>query len=190
MRGFSLIEMMIVLSVLLIVTGIGFMSLQPVLKQTRATNAYNSVLGTLRRAHDEAVAERRVYLVTFDDSVIPHKITVTQNDNAGKQLVQTVLPTDITFHVEGTMPAPAPDGFGTGGKAIDFDQGVGAGGTKTIYFYPDSSAHDASVNGSVNSGVVYFGRAGDLTSMRAITVWGTTGRIRGWRVYGNKWSQQ
>ena len=48
MRGFSLIEMMIVVSIILITSSIFFMSIQPALKQARLTNAYNSVLMTMR----------------------------------------------------------------------------------------------------------------------------------------------
>jgi len=45
---------------------------------------------------------------------------------------------------------------------------------------PDGSAHD--VNGNLNSGIVYVARNGDLYSSRAITLYGATGRIRGWRL--------
>src|SRR5258708_14258777 len=76
--GFSLIETMIVLAVMLIASGIFFMSLQPALKDTRVTNAYNTTLMTLRRAREAAIAERRTYLITFDNTVTPNAITMTQ----------------------------------------------------------------------------------------------------------------
>jgi hypothetical protein len=62
-----------------------------------------------------------------------------------------------------------------------------------IYFQPDGSAQDA--NSNINNGVVYIARPGDLASSRAITLWGATGRLRGWRLYitgtGTKaWRQQ
>ena len=44
--GFSLIETMIVLAMMMIASGIFFMSLQPALKDTRVTNAYNTTLMT------------------------------------------------------------------------------------------------------------------------------------------------
>jgi hypothetical protein len=85
-----------------------------------------------------------------------------------------------------------PDGFGAGTVAIDFDQGMGLGSQDYVMFMPDGSSQD--LLGNWNSGVLYMGRAGDLYSSRAITVFGATGRIRGWRLYlqagVNTWVQQ
>jgi prepilin-type N-terminal cleavage/methylation domain-containing protein len=187
-RGFSLIELMIVITVIMIAASIGFMTLQPALKAGRVTNAYNFALGALRQAREDAVGTRRVYMVTFSNAAIPNTITITQSDT-GVVRATYRLPTDVTFSVQAGYPvspttAPTtPDGFGLGATAIDLDQGV-AGGLKTaIYFYPDGSAQD--VNSNINNGVLYLGRAGDLYSSRAITIWGATGRLRGWRLFKN-----
>jgi len=55
MRGFSLIETLIVLSLMMIASGIFFMSLQPALKDTRVNNAYNATVMTMRRAREQAI---------------------------------------------------------------------------------------------------------------------------------------
>jgi prepilin-type N-terminal cleavage/methylation domain-containing protein len=193
--GWSLIEMMTVLAILLILASVTTISLQPVVKSQRVTTSYNEVLTALRHAHDQAAADMRVYVVSF---ATPGTITVTQNTTAGPVLFTTVLPSDITIHLEPGFPnsptvAPTtPDGFGTASFPIDFSQGIGPGGGTTIYFQPDGTAMD--INGNINNGVVYFGRPGDVYSSRAITVWGMTGRIRGWRLYPsgaqNVWRQQ
>lgn len=193
--GFSLLEMMITVSISLILAGITTMAYTPLMKQQHVTAAYNSTLTTLRRARDQAAGDMRVYVVSF---ATPGTITVTQNSTTGPVLMTTVLPPDVTFHVEPGVPtspvsAPTtPDGFGTAANAIDFDQGIGPGGATTIYFQPDGSAQD--INGNSNNGVVYLGRTGDIYSSRALTLWGITGRIRGWRLYSvggvNTWRQQ
>jgi hypothetical protein len=88
--------------------------------------------------------------------------------------------------------ATVPDGFGNATVAIDFDQGVAGAIKNQVLFMPDGSAHD--VNGSWNSGIVYVARPGDLYSSRAVTLYGATGRIRGWRLLagagGPQWFQQ
>ena len=202
-RGFSLLEMMAAISIILIVAGMTTMAYMPVTKQMAVTNAYNSTLTTLRRARDQASADMRTYVVQFST---PGTITVTQSMSGnttcqlpptGPVLLTTVLPSDITFHVESGVPtsnssAPTtPDQFGTAAYAIDFDQGY-TPGTTTICFNPDGSASDGL--GNTNNGVVYMARQGDLYSSRAITLWGSTGRIRGWRLYNvsgvNTWKQQ
>ncbi len=195
MSGFSLIETLIVLSLMMIASGIFFMSLQPALKDTRVTNAYNATLMTLRRAREQAIAERRVYLVTFNNAVTPNSITITRA--ATGQVTSTItLPTDITFWAEPGIPttlATTPDHFGTGSPAIDFDQGVAGGAKNVVFFNPDGSAQD--INSNTNNGVIYLARSGSLYTSRAITVWGSTGRLRGYRLYpkaggGSIWRQQ
>lgn len=195
MRGFSLIETLIVLSVMLIASGIFFMSLQPALKETRVTNAYNMTLMTLRRAREAAIAERRTYVVTFNSIATPNTITITQAAT-GQVIATTSLPTDVFFRTESGIPttlATTPDHFGTGGTAVDFDQNVSGGAKNVICFTPDGSAQDTGSN--TNNGVVYLARPGSLYSSRAITVWGATGRLRGYRLYpniagGTMWRQQ
>ena len=67
-----------------------------------------------------------------------------------------------------------------------------AGGDKTtVFFMPDGSAQD--LNNNINNGVVYLARPGELYSATAITVWGATGRLRGWKLTnsgGPQWKQQ
>jgi prepilin-type N-terminal cleavage/methylation domain-containing protein len=193
--GFSLIETMVVLAVMLIASGIFFMSLQPALKDTRVTNAYNTTLMTMRRAREAAIAERRTYIITFNSAVTPNSITMTQAAT-GLVIATETLPPDILFQVIPGIPtsvATTPDHFGTGGTAIDFDQAVAGGAKNVICFNPDGSAQD--INSNSNNGVIYLARTGSLYSSRAITVWGATGRLRGYRLYavsggGVIWRQQ
>jgi prepilin-type N-terminal cleavage/methylation domain-containing protein len=197
MRGFSLIEMMVVISLLLIVAAFSIMAIQPALRQGRVTEGYNRTLMTLRQARDISVAQRQIYFVTLNNAVQPNTITITQG-STGIVTASYALPDDVFFDAEPGLPnspvAPptTPDGFGTGALAIDFDQGIVAGAKNTIYFYPDGSAADAL--GNINNGVVYIARRGFIDSSRAITLWGATGRLRGWHAYKNGanyyWRQQ
>jgi prepilin-type N-terminal cleavage/methylation domain-containing protein len=194
-RGFSLLEMMIVVAIGLTVAAFATLTLIPASNSQHITTAYNTTLTTMRRARDQAAADMRIYVVSF---AAPGTITVTQNSVGGTLLLTALLPPDVTFHIEAGVPTSqttqptTPDGFGTASTPFDFDESPQPGGGTTIYFYPDGTALD--VNGNVNNGVVYMARTGDLYSSRAITLWGSTGRMRGWRLYNvagvNKWSQQ
>lgn len=207
--GFSLLEMLMVVALLIIMASITFMSLQPMLRQQRVNNAYNTVLGAMRQARDNSVAQRTSYEVLLDNTTTPHSVRVRPTLPGPQGIQRTLtyeLPFDVGFNIVSGIPTAAtqtPDGFGTGNKTIDFGytgQGAGVGGQNLIYFCPDGSAQDA-VNGqgqcssNVNGGVVYIARQGELLSSRAITVWGATGRMRGWRLYnggagGNTWKRQ
>jgi prepilin-type N-terminal cleavage/methylation domain-containing protein len=207
--GFSLLEVMTVLALILMMSAVTFMSLQPMMRQQRVNNAYNTVLGAMRQARDNSVAQRTSYVVTFDDTVTPQTVRVSPTFVGAQGMLAAVtytLPNDVGFNLVAGVPTAAnkvPDGFGTGAKAIDFGYtgvGAGLGGSKQIYFCPDGSAQDAAggagqCTGNLNNGVVYIARAGELTSSRALTVWGATGRMRGWRLYtagpgGTNWQRQ
>lgn len=205
--GFSLLEMAMVMAIMIVVASISFMSLQPMLKAQRVTNAYNTTLSALRMARDSAVAQRTSYHLVFISTATSNTITVspTLSTFQGAQSPVTYsLPFDVAFVAQLGIPTSGtPDGFGSGLAAIDFGytaQGTGAGGATDLYFCPDGSVQDAvggagNCSGNWNSGVVYIARPGELLSSRALTVWGGTGRIRGWRLYddgsgGVAWQRQ
>ena len=192
MRGYSLLEMMIVAAILLVAAGIAFISLQPALRQERVTNAYNTTLNTMRRARELAIGQRRTYIVTFNAGATSSMTIAPASVTPGGTTVTYALPNDVSFTTVSGLPAVGPDGFGNGTTAIDFDQNVGAGDKTSVFFMPDGSAQD--INNNMNNGVVYIARPGDLNSLRAITLWGATGRLRGWRLstVGGvpKWTQQ
>lgn len=205
--GFSLLEMLSVVALIIVLASISFISLVPVMKQQRVSNAYNTTLSALRQARDNAVSQRTSYSVTFSTTAQPNTITVSPTLAGGFQGVQNTvvyqLPTDVSFDAESALAStPAPDGYGSGLLAVDFGYTANGatGGAKTIYFCPDGSAQDAeggagACSGSWDGGVVYIARVGDLMSSRAITLWGGTGRIRGWRIYsdgagGYQWVRQ
>jgi Tfp pilus assembly protein FimT len=203
MRGFSLLEMAIVTAIGMILTAISFVSLQPMLKQARTDAAYDMTLMMMRNYRSRAITERKRYIVTF---TAPRTITV-QSWGIGfpiapapVQVATLTLPTDVQFMVQAGLPSTpttVPDGFGNGSTAIDFGQGLGAGSLDYVMFMPDGTSQDKNNpagNSNLNNGVIYMGRPNEILSMRAITVLGSTGRIRGWRLQkpagAAVWTQQ
>ncbi len=191
--GFSLLEMTMVLALSIIVTVVSVISLIPLLKAQRVTNAYNITLAAMRQARDNAISQRTAYSVTFTSTTTPVSNTITISPTlAGFQGDQNTviykLPTDVSFVAQTGLPSPGPDGYGTGTTAIDFGwtgAGTGTGGSSVIYFCPDGSSQAASNCAATwSGGVVYIARNGEMLSSRAITLWGGTGRVRGWRLYG------
>jgi type II secretory pathway pseudopilin PulG len=193
--GFSLVELVVVVAISIVVTVVSVISLVPMMNTQHVANAYNTTLAAMRQARDNAVAQRTSYSVTFSNSGTPNTITVSPT-LAGFQGDQNTaiyqLPPDVSFVTSSAISsAPTPDGYGTGANAIDFGytaNGTGTGGQSTIYFCPDGSAQDAEGGagnclGSWDGGVVYLARSGDVLSSRAVSLWGGTGRIHGWRLY-------
>jgi len=193
-HGFSLLELLVTISIGLTMAGVTFMALMPLFKQNNVDTAYDTTISVIRNYRNQSISQSRRYILTF---TAPGTITVQYWGVAvpvspPPVTVATVtLPPDIQFAVQAGFPAAAPDSFGAGGTAIDFDQGMGLGSQNYIMFMPDGSSQDTL--GNYNSGVVYLTRPGDMYSSRAISVFGTTGRVRGWRLYnqsGNTWVQQ
>jgi len=187
MRGFTLLEMMAVVTIVLIIGAIAINTLAPAMQTAHVDNGYNVTLTAIRQARDFAVGQRQQYFVTFNNAVNPNTITITQAGN-GNVVATYQLPQNVIFFAVAGLPAPpnTPDGFGNGTVAIDFDQGIAAGTKNVVYFMPDGTSQD--VVGNLNNGVLYICLGGGvdvnvaLRSSHALTVWGATGRIRGWKI--------
>jgi len=190
--------MIVVIAILLVVGTITFVSLVPLLKQQRVTNAYNTTLSAMRQARDMAVSQRTSYSVTFSNNYgTQGQIVVAPTQTFGGDQTTTtyLLPTDVGFNALTGIPtsnSATPDNYGSGATAIDFGytvSGTGSAGQSTIYFCPDGSSQNTSGTGQCmgpnywSGGVVYIARQGEITSSRALTLWGGTGRIHGWRLY-------
>ncbi len=213
-RGFSLLEMMIVVALTITVSVVAVMSLVPVMNQQRVNNAYNTTMAAMRLARDSAVSQRTSYSVTFSNTVTPNTIVVAPtvvftNGNGTNEDMPTAtyqLPPGVTFLAQSALAttSPTPDGYGNGTAAIDFgypSPGTGSGGQTVLYFCPDGSSQNSAGAGNCSGmnnwsgGVVYIAQSSNVTSSRALTVWGGTGRIHGWRLYSigtnsYKWVRQ
>jgi len=183
-RGYSLIEAVLVVAILMILATASIINIRAALRTSEMDRAYDLTLTQMRQARQSAIAERRIYRLAFTS---PRFLDVKRVEKTGPptQIGQFTLPGLIVFQPEPgvpTDPAKTPDQWGTGSLGIDFN---GAG---LIYFQPDGSARDEG--GRVNGGVIYLARPGDLPRSRAITLFGTTGRIKGWRLTrrGSGWA--
>jgi type II secretory pathway pseudopilin PulG len=193
-KGFSVLELMITVSIALILCGVTFISLRPMLNQNHVDTGYATALMALRNTRDLAITQGHEYYVNFNPAGFPAGTIQIQYQppavGAGalpplQQVITYSLPPDVSFAVQAGFPANTPDGFGTGVTAIDFGQALAGAPLNYVVFMPDGSSQAFVVgnNGVYNSGVLYLTRVGDtISNSRAITVWGATGRIRGWRL--------
>jgi type II secretory pathway pseudopilin PulG len=217
-RGFSLIEMTIVVALTIVVSVISLIKLPSLLSAQHLTNAYNTTLSAMRQARDNAVSQRTSYSVTLATTTTPvtNTITVAPTLAGGftnqQNSVIYQLPSDVGFAVVTGVSSvtPTPDGYGSAANAIDFgytSNGNTGGSTRSvIYFCPDGSAQTTSVcagGGNWDGGVVYLNGpvtwsgstpSGYAANSRAISLWGATGRLHGWRLYpqgaGYQWIRQ
>jgi prepilin-type N-terminal cleavage/methylation domain-containing protein len=190
-RGYSLLEMMITVAIGFTIAAITFVSMMPLYNRNHIDSAYDTTLMALRNTRQLAISQSHQYYVNFNPAgFTAGTIQITYQPPAVGGILPAVqqvstytIPPDISFAVMAGFPANAPDSFGSGIAPIDFGQGLGGGSLNYVCFRPDGSSQDNL--GNYNSGVVYLSRPADpmIYNSRAVTVWGATGRVRGWHLY-------
>jgi type II secretory pathway pseudopilin PulG len=180
--GFSLVELVIVIALILIALGVAVLSLRTALASGRVNSGVQTVLSQLRLAHQESMDRRMQYSITFTapGTIVTQRIVQGQAPVTERTIT---LPSEVQFIAPPGLPNPGPDGFGTGQFAIDFDQ-VNGGGGNIIFFVPDGTALDTT--GGPNDGVIYIGHARGLAPTHAISMWGATGRFKVWNLANGK----
>ncbi len=203
-RGFSMLELAITISFSLIMAGVTFSTLQPLVLQNHVNSAYETTLMVLRNTRNQAITQGHQYYVTFFPQVgnpaaggtaafvqVQYQPPVVGGIAQPLQQVQNYsLPPDVNFSLQ--TGATPPDGLPVGVNAIDFESQPGIP-LNYVVFMPDGSAQDSV--GNLSSGIVYIARpAGNQYTSKAITVMGSTGRLRGWfldqQAGGPIWEQQ
>jgi prepilin-type N-terminal cleavage/methylation domain-containing protein len=187
-KGFSLLELVITLSLVLIMCAVTFIAIRPMINQSNVDSGYDTTLMALRNTRNLAITQSHQYYVNFNPAGFAAGTIQIQYQPPPvggiaqplQQVITYTIPTAVSFAVQAGFPASTPDGFGTGVTAIDFESTPGVP-LNYVVFNPDGSAQDSL--GNYSSGIVYITRPTDsLFSSRAITVWGATGRVRGWRM--------
>jgi prepilin-type N-terminal cleavage/methylation domain-containing protein len=194
-RGFSLIELLVVIGLILVVSAMALIQMAPIMADSKMDSSVRQVMDQLRQGREYAVANRRFVKVTFPTAVVGgvarYQVVLTQMNTltTGAGAINPVLSTLI-------IQSPAqfaqlggpdtPDGYGNG-AAIVFNS-VSGGPIGGMLFESDGELVDGNTFQPIN-GTVFLGVPGKNTSARAITVLGTTGRIRGWKGTGTLWTQ-
>jgi prepilin-type N-terminal cleavage/methylation domain-containing protein len=189
-RGFSLIELAVVTIIIVVISAIALIQINPSLQTARSDNALRVVLDQLRQAREYSITNRRYVQIAFStlagnppQIVITQMNTLTTGAGTTNPVLSTVyVPPPMQYMVVGTMP-DTPDGYGNG-SAIAFEiEGTGTAPSGSMYFQSDGELIDSVTNNPID-GTIFLGVTGNKSSARAVTVMGSTGRVRGWRSTG------
>lgn len=175
--GFSLVETMLVLGIMSVVAGMATMTMTNARPAMKADGGMRVVMAQMRTARELAITQRRYMRVTFTD---PNKIEIIREEvpGPGTTTVGSVLIEGGVSYALLTGVPDTPDAFGK-------DAAIAFGIVSNIKFSPDGTLVNqdgASLNGSV-----FLAIPSASTSARAVTVLGSTGRIRGYRWDGRNW---
>lgn len=175
--GYTLVEMMMVVGLLGVLTSMAVLQMAASRPGMIGDAGMRVIMSELNSARENAIAQRRTMVITFGAS----SIRVTRNNfPVGTTILRDVpLESGLRFGILAGS-SDTPDAFGNG-AATSF------GGAATIMFNTDGALIDltgAPVNGSVF--ILFPGLA---QSYRAVTVLGATGRVRGYRWTGARWTR-
>jgi len=182
-HGFSMIELMVALTIIFIVSAISIISLRPNLQQARVDASMRQVIAVFRQAREFAIANRRYVQVSFpanNQIQVTQMNTLTPGAGGVNPVITTVtLAPPLVFNLDG-MP-DTPDAYGNGG-AIVFENIVN-GPVGGMVFQSDGEFLDAVTFLPIN-GSIFMGIPAQQSTARAVTILGTTGRVRGWKSNG------
>jgi type II secretory pathway pseudopilin PulG len=173
--GYSLLELVIVATILMVLTAAAVPTIRNEMLDARAGTAMRQLQGQLSVARDMAMAERRTVEVQFNGT---NQIQLIRIDGAVRTPAgSTTLSNTMQYRLFPGVP-DTPDAFGATG-------GVSFGGATIVWFLADGSVSDAI--GVPASGTLFLGMAGQPLTARALTVLGPTGRIQPYRWDGHSW---
>jgi prepilin-type N-terminal cleavage/methylation domain-containing protein len=175
--GFALVELMVVVALIAIVTGVAIPISAGMISRAKADSTILEARSWLEEPRNRANAERRNFEVTFNTTTNHIKVQRVEPNLSRTLILDRELSGGLKFM---TSPGAAdtPDLFGNG-TAVEFD------GPAPHMFTSDGSFTDA--NGDPSNGTIFMGKTGQAEASRAITVFGVTGLLRTWRLVGNQW---
>ena len=185
-RGFSMIEMLVVVAIAMVIAGIAIIQSRPALMQIRANTAKDLVQGSLRRARESAISDRRSvkveFLVNPAGNPAGSYVRLTRlGGGIGPDIViaMTPIPGSVIYTTFPGVP-DTPDGFGNAGPI--YFAGVNNGPAAGMIYQSDGTF--AAATGIPINGTVFMGIPNQPTTARAITILGTTGRVRSYHISG------
>jgi len=175
-NGYSLPELMLTMGLIAVVSAIAVVQIGTAQQAIRGDSAMRLVLVQLGTARELAISERRDMRLNF---LSPNALQVIRQDVPSGTTVKgaAIFEGRAEYHVVPGLP-DTPDAFGNR-QAIDF------GSATTVTFTSDGTVVD-QIGNPVN-GTVFLAIPGQPVSARAITVLGSTGRIRAYRWDGRRW---
>lgn len=193
--GFSLIEMLVVMTLILIVGAMVMIQSGPIMATAKMDTALRQVIDQIRQAREFSITNRRYVKIAFPTAVVGantvYTVTITQMNSltAGAGTTNPVLSTTIIqapaqYYTFGGLDTP--DAYGN--SAAIYFEGTSGGPLGGMLFQSDGELVDGATFQPIN-GTVFIGVPGTATSARAITVLGSTGRVRGWKGNGVNWTQ-
>jgi type II secretory pathway pseudopilin PulG len=191
-----MVELMVVVGLIMVISAMAIIAYLPVLQDANNDTAMRQVLDQLRQGREYSLANRRYVQVTFPvvatGGGTQYQVVLTQRNDLtnGGGALNPILSTVPTHYPAQFFVFPGnadtPDAYGNTGSIVF--EGVAGGPVGGMLFQSDGELVDGATYQPIN-GTVFLGVPGKPTTARAITVLGSTGRVRAWKWNGTAWFQ-
>lgn len=174
--GFSAIELMMTTGLMSVLGSLAAFEVGNARPAIKGDGAMRVVMAQLNTARELAITQRRYIQLTFTGTNVVN--TIRQDVPNGTTTLSSVpIEGGIEFSLMSYVP-DTPDAFGNS-SAIAF-------GTATSFrFSSDGSLVDQS--GNPVNGTIFLALPNVSRSVRAVSVMGATGRVRGYKWDGARW---
>jgi prepilin-type N-terminal cleavage/methylation domain-containing protein len=176
-RGFTLIELMMVVGILAVTFGMVVLVSPQMSRYARAESGVEQVVSALRFARETAVGQRRNIQIRFvgENTVQIARVEIPAGNTT---VLQTIaLETRMKYYLMPGVP-DTPDRFGAG-------QAIAFGASPTRMFTSEGTFVNQA--GDELNGTLFLGIPGEPETARAITIFGPTALVRTWRWNGRAW---
>ncbi len=188
-RGFTLLESVVVIGIMMVLMGIAVIQSFGSMESYQANSAQDVVVSQLRVARQLAISQRRAVQLWLDtapetDNRYHVKYQVQpapQTNEVAGPLVSVPLPGSTQFILEPGVP-DTPMNFGKA-AAIYIGNPPVAGGPPIMQFNPTGTFTDNTGN-TLLYGTIFIGIPGQVSTARAVTIMGGTGRVRSYSYAG------
>lgn len=187
--GFSLIELMIVVGIILVMLGFAVINITTATENSKANAAMDKLVTQLRYGRQLAISLRRNVMVTF---TAPNKIALAVQTLPGEAPAADIAPgylndnapNGLQYYVFPGLP-DVPGGIGNGSPINWAPASGGAAGLSLMFnssgtFIGTTATNNFASVGNNNpvNGTIFIGIPGKKTTARAVTILGGTGRVR------------
>jgi type II secretory pathway pseudopilin PulG len=184
--GYSLVELLILLACVSAISGFVFIRYMTVLPMFKSNSAMDQVIQQMRVARNTAIADRRAVIVNI--STVNGTMELQQvPPNGGPPVTLSKVPlTGAQFCLpQGVKDTPM--GFGTA-PPVSFVNANNPGAVVGVTEFLSDGSFGGAVGVPVN-GTIFTCIPGNSLSARAVTILGTTGRVRPYHWDGSAWQE-
>lgn len=176
--GYTLTELAVSMGIMTTVMAICIAWVPPMTEVIQADSDLQTVTGQVVLAREAATNQRRSVEIQF---LAPNVVQVIRQNlpNGTTILSRSVLQHNAQFlRFSGTPDTP--DSFGA-------STAINLGGATHVFFGPDGTLVDSG--GSPVNASIFIGQPTRKQTARALTIFGPTARVRGYRWNGATWRQ-